>query len=62
MFTEDESRKGLKLNIAKMIKECISSSVHPEFFDDDIQPSLRRMTDGDLLRSKLLVLINALEL
>ena len=49
-------------NIVKVLESLLYSSEHPEKYDDNIQPSLRKMYDGDKLAASLITVIAMLKI
>ena len=47
--------------IIKALEKALASSVHPDQWNDDIQPSARRLHDGDKLGAKIELLIEILK-
>ena len=47
--------------IAVLLQKCLHESLDREWFDDDIQPSMRKKYNTDLLAAKIETLIFVLE-
>lgn len=48
--------------IAEILQDVLQTSTHPEWFDDNIQPSKRRHYDGDRMADRIEMLIKILQL
>jgi hypothetical protein len=48
--------------LAGILQGILDTSLHPERYDDDIQPSKRQNYDGDKIATQLQLLINILKI
>ena len=48
-------------NIANLLQKCLDNSLSSEWFNDDIQPSIRRKYDETLLAAQIETLIDILK-